>query len=125
MQKAPRSTVVVWWGGTVADVLARRVGGDHAALRPASAEGPLIGNWLFGCDLCQEACPWNDKFGGPASDPRLQPRPELMTPDLSFDEATFDARYADTCFARPGAAGLARNASWIKRNSPQRPTEKD
>jgi epoxyqueuosine reductase len=89
------------------------------------AEGPLIGNWIFGCDLCQEACPWNDKFAGPATDPRLQPRPELTTPDLSFDESTFDARYADTCFARPGAVGLARNASWIKRNSPQRLTEED
>ena len=76
-------------------------------------EGPLIGDWLFGCDLCQEACPWNDKFAGPATDPRLQPRPELMSPDLNFDE---EARYADTCFARPGVAGLRRNASWIQKN---------
>lgn len=80
-------------------------------------EGPLIGNWLFGCDLCQEACPWNDKFAGPATDPRLQPRRELMAPDLtSFDEPTFASRYGDTCFARPGPAGLARNASWIRKN---------
>jgi epoxyqueuosine reductase len=87
----------------------------------AADEGPLIDDWLFGCDLCQEACPWNS-FAGPATDPRLQPRPELMAPDLdSFDEATFAARYGDTCFARPGSAGMQRNAAWVRRNSPPRP----
>jgi epoxyqueuosine reductase len=88
----------------------------------SAAEGAAIGEWLFGCDLCQEACPWN-KFAGPATDPRLQPRPELASPELDFDEATFAARYGDTCFARPGIAGLRRNASWTRRNSPQRNTE--
>lgn len=83
-------------------------------------EGPAIGDWLFGCDLCQEACPWN-KFAGPVTDPRLQPRPELTDPDLDFDDATFAATYADTCFARPGVTGLRRNAEWVKKNQPQRP----
>jgi hypothetical protein len=48
-----------------------------------------------------------------------------MTPDLTFDEATFAQRYGDTCFARPGTAGLARNASWNQKNKPQRVTEED
>jgi epoxyqueuosine reductase len=84
------------------------------------AEGGAIGEWLFGCDLCQEACPWN-KFAGPPTDPRLQPRPELMAPDLEFDQTTFEARYGDTCFTRPGIAGLRRNAEWVRRNRPRRP----
>ncbi len=83
----------------------------------SDAEGALIGDWLFGCDLCQEACPWNGKFAGPATDPRLQPRPELMSPGLDFEDASFASRYHDTCFARPGAAGLARNAAWVRSNS--------
>ena len=85
----------------------------------AADEGPLLDDWLFGCDLCQEACPWN-KFAGPATDPRLQPRPELMAPDLdalvTLDETAFAARYADTAFARPGSEGLRRNADWVRRN---------
>ncbi|MBX3026085.1 tRNA epoxyqueuosine(34) reductase QueG [bacterium] len=85
----------------------------------SAAEGAAIGDWLFGCDLCQEACPWN-KFAGPPTDPRLQPRPELMSPDLDFDQATFDARYGDTCFTRPGVAGLRRNASWNRSSAPPR-----
>lgn len=83
-------------------------------------QGPLIGDWLFGCDLCQEACPWN-KFAGPATDPRLHPRPELMAPDLDalapLDEAAFAARYADTAFARPGLTGITRNARWVRDNA--------
>lgn len=82
-------------------------------------EGPRLGDWLLGCDVCQEVCPWN-KFAGPATDPRLQPRAELMTPDLdalaTLDDAGFTARYGDTAFARPGLPGLHRNADWVRRN---------
>ncbi|MFN8643179.1 MAG: tRNA epoxyqueuosine(34) reductase QueG [Candidatus Binatia bacterium] len=85
----------------------------------AADEGPLLGDWLFGCDLCQEACPWNG-FAEPATDPRLAPRPEVMAPDLdaftALDDAAFAARYADTAFARPGRDGLRRNAQWVRRN---------
>lgn len=42
---------------------------------------PLIGNWIFGCDICQEVCPWNRK-AAPGSDPRLAPRDALKTPEL-------------------------------------------
>lgn len=91
---------------------------------PLDADGALLGDWLFGCDLCQEACPWNDKLAGPVTDPRLQARAELMCPDLdeleAMDDATFGARYADTPFARPGRAGIARNLQWTRRNSARR-----
>ncbi|MFN8644783.1 MAG: 4Fe-4S double cluster binding domain-containing protein [Candidatus Binatia bacterium] len=83
----------------------------------AAEQGERIGPWLFGCDLCQEVCPWNDKFAQPASDPRLVPRPELMRPNLaaltSLDASQFRARYADTAFARAGREGLARNARQV------------
>jgi epoxyqueuosine reductase len=89
-------------------------------------DGALIGDWLFGCDVCQDVCPWNEKFAAPTREPRFTPRPELATPDLdellALDETTFAARYADTAFERPGRAGLSRNAAQVakNRNSPRR-----
>ena len=37
---------------------------------------PGMGDWLFGCDVCQEVCPWNRK-APPGTEPALQPRPDL------------------------------------------------
>jgi epoxyqueuosine reductase len=76
---------------------------------------PLVGDWVFGCDVCQDVCPWNVRFAAPSTDPALAPRPDLMAPDprefLEMDEPTFARRYGDTPLARPGAAGMRRNAA--------------
>ena len=40
----------------------------------AAGEGRLIGDWLFGCDVCQDVCPWNEKFAAPTDEPRFAPR---------------------------------------------------
>jgi epoxyqueuosine reductase len=86
----------------------------------AADEGRLIGDWLFGCDVCQDVCPWNEKFATPTAEPRFAPRPDVVAADLDeltqLDAATFQQRYADTAFERPGRAGLARNASQVLRN---------
>lgn len=83
-------------------------------------DGARIGPWLFGCDVCQEVCPWNGKFAQPATEPRFTPRPELVSPDphelLALDDEAFAARYADTAFERPGRAGMARNAAQVLAN---------
>lgn len=42
---------------------------------------PLMGNWIFGCDICQEVCPWNRKAAF-TSDPAMQPRRGLPAPEL-------------------------------------------
>ncbi|HYS21579.1 MAG TPA: tRNA epoxyqueuosine(34) reductase QueG [Gemmatimonadales bacterium] len=80
-----------------------------------AAERAMVGEWVFGCDVCQDVCPWNVKFARPATDPALAPRPELRAPDLAAllaaDEAEFQRCYADTPFARPGVAGMRRNAA--------------
>jgi epoxyqueuosine reductase len=79
----------------------------------APALRPLLGEWLFGCDLCQIACPWNDDAAG-AADP-------VLTPDLrevlAFDDAGFAARYGDSAVQRTGRVGLARNAAIVLGNS--------
>jgi epoxyqueuosine reductase len=78
-----------------------------------------MGNWLFGCDVCQDVCPWNRK--PPRSDERMfQPLDSLAHADaialLSLREEEFAARFHDSPLARPGRAGLLRNAAIVLGN---------
>jgi len=73
---------------------------------------PKLGNWVFGCDLCQQVCPWN-RDARPASHPRLQPHPDRIAPPLldllALDEAGFLARFAGSPVMRAKWAGFMRN----------------
>lgn len=77
-------------------------------------EAALVGDWVFGCDICQDVCPWNEKFAQPADDPILEQQPGLAQLDLvelaSLDNQTFERRYGWTPLERPGAPGMRRNA---------------
>ena len=72
---------------------------------------PLVGDWVFGCDVCQEVCPWN-RFAPPAREARLHAR-ELadwtMERFLSVDEAGFRDLFAASPIRRTGRAGFLRN----------------
>src|SRR5260370_5505038 len=74
----------------------------------SDGERELVGDWLFGCDECQDVCPWNVKFAAATRDPELAERPQLAAPDLAAVLAgtpeTFDRRVGDTPFEPPGAA---------------------
>jgi epoxyqueuosine reductase len=76
---------------------------------------PLMGDWLFGCDVCQEVCPWNVRFATETAEPRYGARPAADWPTLreivAMSEREFDAAFGATAMERPGRAGLARNAS--------------
>jgi len=71
------------------------------------------GDWLLGCDICQEVCPWSRKVV-PVADPDFRPLPALeqarLAEIVTLDEAGFLARFAGTALERPGRAGLVRNA---------------
>jgi epoxyqueuosine reductase len=75
---------------------------------------PALENWIFGCDLCQEVCPWNGDARDPADDPALAPYlPDLLT----LDEPGFEARFAATVLARTKRRGLLRNVAVALGNS--------
>ncbi|MFI5370341.1 MAG: tRNA epoxyqueuosine(34) reductase QueG [Candidatus Eisenbacteria bacterium] len=71
----------------------------------------LIGDWVFGCDVCQEVCPWN-RFAPPARKSRLHAR-ELegwsLERFLGLDELEFASLFAQSPIRRAGRAGFLRN----------------
>ncbi len=79
------------------------------------AQAAMVGEHLFGCDVCQEVCPWNEKFSRDATEPGFAPRAELMTPAVdafaAMDDAEFKARFGDTPLSRAKLRGLQRNSA--------------
>jgi len=84
---------------------------------------PLVGDWLFGCDVCQEVCPWNVRFATETTEPLYRARPASGWPTLveivEMTERGFDEAFGHTALERPGRAGLARNATVVLGNSSQ------
>ena len=78
---------------------------------------PLMGNWIFGCDVCQEVCPYVRRYSTPAREKAFYPAdieraaPRLLDV-LALDRNGFNARYksAPSPVARAKRRGLLRNA---------------
>lgn len=74
--------------------------------------------WIFGCDTCQEVCPWN-RFQRTSTEPDFAPRAGQAHPRLDelldMNEETFNARFAGTPIRRAKHAGILRNARLLKR----------
>jgi epoxyqueuosine reductase len=78
-----------------------------------------MGDWIFGCDICQEVCPWNRK--APAGrEPALVGRPDLEALDLSeilgLSEEDFRRRFKGTALYRSKRRGFLRNAAIVLGN---------
>ena len=73
---------------------------------------PLIGTWIYGCDLCLDVCPWN-RFAEPTREERFRPRPYLVHPPLeeilSWDQPTFSRLMKGSPIKRTKRRGLLRN----------------
>lgn len=78
---------------------------------------PGMGEWLFGCDVCQEVCPWN-RAAPEAGDLELAPGapPGLPADLVGLDDAGFRERFGTTAISRARRAGLARNAALVLGN---------
>ena len=76
---------------------------------------PLMGNHIYGCDVCQEVCPWNIKFGQWSSSDQLNPRAERVAPELleliGLDDAQFRDRFRGSPIKRAKRRGLLRNVA--------------
>jgi epoxyqueuosine reductase len=97
---------------------------------------PAIGNRIFGCDICQEVCPFNMKFAAEATEPRYAPRgpgerPFGVEPEpgrraphpgtasatlvnllaMALDEGAWDSYSRGSAIRRAGRAGFARNVA--------------
>ena len=78
---------------------------------------PAIGNRVFGCDICQEVCPWNEKFAEPAAEPGYAPRGGLdgaslvglATRLLDMSGKAFLREFMGSPVARARRNGLLRN----------------
>jgi len=77
---------------------------------------PKLGNWIFGCDICQEVCPWNEKFGRPREDIADELFP-LLPELLRLDETGFHARFGRSAVRRTKRRGLLRNVTIALGNS--------
>lgn len=79
---------------------------------PAELAGQ-IGGWAFGCDVCNDVCPWNLRFATDSTVPEFRDRGELREAgERHFEEMTvaeFEARFGDTPLARPGLDRMRRN----------------
>lgn len=79
---------------------------------PDSLERRLEG-WGFGCDICNDVCPWNLRFAEPTAVAAYKDRGEVAVDDPAFfarmSEAEFAGRFQDTPLERPGLAGMRRN----------------
>ncbi len=79
-----------------------------------------MGRQVFGCDICQDVCPWNRK-APIAADPDLEPRKELVNPNLEWlaelDESAFEKLFNGSPVRRAGFNGLRRNVAIAMGNS--------
>jgi epoxyqueuosine reductase len=76
---------------------------------------PQMGNWIFGCDICQEFCPWNSDAA--EEDPRSMELVPALADLMALDDAAFRRRYGKTAIKRTKRRGLLRNAAIALGNS--------
>ena len=74
-------------------------------------------NWMFGCDICQDVCPWNS-FSKPTQEPHFQPNKELLGITnqewQELTEETFKRVFKDSPVKRTKFSGLKRNINFIR-----------
>ena len=80
---------------------------------------PLVGEWLFGCDVCQQVCPWN-RFAEEETDLSFAPRPGIppqnAADELDLTPRDFNRKFKDSPLKRAKRRGYLRNAAVVSGN---------
>ncbi len=78
---------------------------------------PQFENWIYGCDICQDVCPWNHKFSAETNEPHFQPREANLAPSLSewkdMSQERFTELFKGSPMKRTKLAGLKRNVETV------------
>ncbi|MGB5188632.1 tRNA epoxyqueuosine(34) reductase QueG [Robiginitalea sp.] len=73
-------------------------------------------DWIFGCDICQDVCPWN-RFAKPHSEPAFEPKPELLKNSRrdweELTEEVFQQVFQKSAVKRTKFSGLQRNIAFV------------
>lgn len=76
---------------------------------------PQMGDWVFGCDICQQVCPWNQRFAAAHGDPAFAPRPGVPRPDLiaelALNREQFNRKFEGSPVKRAKRRGYLRNVA--------------
>ena len=88
---------------------------EHRDAIPAELR-PGIGDWLFGCDVCQEVCPWNQKATSDEKVPANMQGATDLAELLNLDDETFRRRFRHTPLWRAKRRGILRNAAIVLGN---------
>ena len=84
---------------------------------PSEFDGKLD-EWMFGCDVCQDVCPWN-RFSKPHSEPLFHPNPDLLSfTKKDWEEITedvFKKIFKKSAVKRTKLSGLQRNINFLKK----------
>jgi epoxyqueuosine reductase len=86
---------------------------------------PKIGELIYGCDICQDVCPWNEKFARPLREPSFAPRAAIAGKDartlareiLEMDDESFRTAFKSSPMRRAKLRGLKRNAAVVLGNA--------
>jgi epoxyqueuosine reductase len=72
-------------------------------------------NWIFGCDICQDVCPWNQKFSVISSVKEFYPLNKEMTYNevMKLDNVSFKERFVESSIKRTKLKGLQQNAKFL------------
>lgn len=85
--------------------------------------GKKFDGWVYGCDICQDVCPWN-RFAKATNHSEYEPRPGNVTPPLaelaSLTQEEFSRRFSKSAIKRTKLAGMVRNAELIAANNKKR-----
>ncbi len=74
-------------------------------------------DWMFGCDVCQDVCPWN-RFSKPHQEPLFNPHPDMLSMTKkdwqNIEQETFSKVFSKSAVKRTKLSGLKRNINFLK-----------